>query len=92
MEWAFDTVADHLAAVADVRTEVAAMPRQDVQFARIVAVGDQVLTEVPQRTHLARRELGRPADHEPAGDLPGERDLHVASFNRTSELIEEITV
>ena len=50
--------------------------RQDVQFARLVAIGDQVFAEVPQRPHLAGGELGRPADHEPAGDFPGERDFH----------------
>ena len=75
MERALDAVADHLAPVADVRTQVAAMARQDVQLARLVAVGDQILAEVPQRPRLGSGELGRPADHEPAGDLPGERDL-----------------
>ena len=55
-----------------------AVRRQHVQLAGLVAVGDEVLAEVPQRTHFARGELGRPADHEPAGDLPGERDLHAS--------------
>jgi hypothetical protein len=78
VERAFDAVADHLAAMADVRAEVPAMARQEVQLAHLVAVGDQVLAEVSKGAHLAGGKLGRPADHEPAGDLPGERDLHAS--------------
>jgi hypothetical protein len=92
VERALYAVADHLAAVADVGAEMPAVTRQHVQFTRFVAVGDQILAEVPQRTYLARAELGRPADHEPAGDLPRERDLHGASSDCGGELIEEITV
>jgi hypothetical protein len=73
---AFDAVADDLAAVSDVSAEMAAVTRQHVEFARLVAVGDQVFAEVPQRPHLADGKLGRPADHEPAGDLPGEGHFH----------------
>ena len=55
VERTLDAVADHLAAVSDVRAEVTAVTRQHVQFARLVAIGDQVLTEVPKRAHLAGR-------------------------------------
>ena len=78
MERALDAVADHLAAVADVGAEVFAVRFQDVQLAGLVAVGDQILAEVLQRPDLADGEFRRPADHEPAGDFPGERDLHAS--------------
>jgi hypothetical protein len=46
----------------------------------VVAIGDEIFAEVPERADLALRKLGRPTHHEPAGDFPGERDLHVASI------------
>ena len=52
---------------------------EDVEPAIVVAVGDQVLTEVAKGPHLRGRELDRPADHVPAGRLPGERNLHVVT-------------
>ena len=76
MEGALDTVADDLAAVADVRAEVLAVRFEHVQLAGLVAIGDEILAEVVQRPDLADREFGRPPDHEPAGDFPGERDFH----------------
>jgi len=56
------------------RAEVLAVRFENVQLTRLVAVGDQVLAEVPKRPDLAGRKLGRPPHHEPPGDLPGERD------------------
>jgi hypothetical protein len=56
--------------------EVRAVSLQDVQLAEIVPVRDQVLAEEPEGAHLARLELGRPADLKPAGRFPGERDFH----------------
>jgi hypothetical protein len=76
VERTLDAVSDDLAAMADVGAEVPAVTRQHVQLAKLVPVGHQILAEVPQRAHRARGEFGRPADHEPAGDLPGERDFH----------------
>lgn len=57
---------------------------QDMQSAVCITVGDQVLAEVVQRPHLADRKLGRPADHEPAGNFPGERDLHAGALPERS--------
>ena len=76
VEWALHAIADHRAAVPEVRTQVLAVRLHQVQFTGLVAVRDEVVTEVVQRAHLASGELGRPADHEPAGDLPGEWNLH----------------
>jgi hypothetical protein len=60
-------VADDLAAaVADVCAEVPAVAREQVQHTLAVAIGHQVLAEVPQRPDLAARKLSGPADHEPA--------------------------
>src|SRR5271165_6924640 len=89
---ALDAVADHLATVADVGAEVLAVRFQDVRFTGIVTIGDEVLTEVPQRPHLAGTELRRPADHEPAGDLPGERHLHAPASSVVEMDTKEITV
>jgi hypothetical protein len=79
MERALDTVAHHLAAVPDVCAEVLAVRFQHMKFAVCVPVGDEILTEVVQRPDLADRKLRRPADHEPAGDFPGERDFHAVA-------------
>ncbi len=66
MERAFDAVADHLAAVSDVGAEVAAVSRQDVQFTRFVAVGDQVVAEVPSgRTSPAGNSADQPTMNQP---------------------------
>jgi hypothetical protein len=71
---ALHIVADHLAAMPDVRPQVLAVRFQYVQFTGLVAVGDQVLTEVSERADLTDRKLR--SDHEPPGDLPGEWDFH----------------
>src|SRR5271163_32776 len=76
VEGALDAVADDLAAVADVRTEVLAVCFQNVQLTGLVAIGDEVLAEVVQRPYLADGKFGGPPDHEPAGDFPGERNFH----------------
>lgn len=73
MERTFDAVAHHFSAVSEVRAEMTAVPGHDVQFIGIVAVGDESLPEVVQGTALSGFELLRPADHEPARDLPRER-------------------
>jgi hypothetical protein len=57
VERTFDAIADDLAAVSDVGAEVATVPGHHVQFARLVAVGDEVFTEIPKGPHLADREL-----------------------------------
>jgi hypothetical protein len=62
--------------VADVGAEVFAVCFQDMQFTLFVAVGHQILAEIVQRASLINRKFGRPADHEPSGDFPGERDQH----------------
>jgi len=79
MERALNAVVDHCATVADVRAEVFAVRFQNMQFTRIVAVGDQIFAEVPQRPDLPDGEFGGPPDHEPAGDLPGERNPHAGA-------------
>lgn len=76
MERAFDAVADDLAAMAQVRAEMLAVALHQMQLAVFVAPGDQVLAKVPECFGLAGGKLRRPADHEPAGDLPGERNFH----------------
>jgi len=81
VERALDAVADHRAALADVGAEVFAVCFQNMQVTGLVAIGDQVFAEVVQRPDLADGEFGRPPDHEPAGDLPGERDLHAYAFH-----------
>ncbi|ORW71534.1 hypothetical protein AWC22_01450 [Mycobacterium riyadhense] len=82
MKRAPHAIADHFAAMADVRAKVFAVRFQDVQLTGLVPVGDQVLAEVVQRPHLTDGKLGRPTDHEPASDLPGEWDFHVGSSVR----------
>src|SRR4051812_44801650 len=78
MERTLDAVADHGAAVSDVRAEVLAVTFQHVQLTGGVPIDHKVLAEVAQRPDIADGVFGRPADHEPAGDLPGERDFHAA--------------
>src|SRR5690606_41215604 len=99
VERAFDAIADHLAAVPDMGTEVAAVAGENMQFAGLVAIGHEVFAEIAQRTRLAERELRRPADHEPAGDFPGEGDLHVTppmaarrlpAIERGTETVDEL--
>lgn len=58
MEGAFHTVADDLAAVTEVRTEVLAVPFHQVQVAGFVAPGHQFLAEVLQGSGLTGREFG----------------------------------
>jgi hypothetical protein len=58
VEGALNAVADHLAAVADVGTQVLAVRFQNMQLTRLVTVSDQVLTEVAEGPDLADRELG----------------------------------
>ena len=77
--------ADDLAAVADVRAEVFAVRLQDVQCARLVAVGGEVFPEVLERLHIADLELRRPPDHEPSRDFPGERNFHDVSSDPTTQ-------
>ena len=77
VERALHAVADHRAAVADVSAEVFAMRLQHMQLTGLVAIGHQILAEIVQRADPANGKLGRPSDHEPSGDFPGERDFHV---------------
>ena len=76
MKRALNAVADHGPAVADVGAEVFAVRFHDVEFTLLVSVSDQILAEIMQRPDFADREFRRPADHEPTGDFPGERDQH----------------
>ncbi len=79
MERALDAVADHGAAMTDMGAEVLAVGLHHMKLAQPVAVGHQVLAEVVQRPGLTDREFGRPANHEPAGDFPGEGDFHAGA-------------
>ena len=90
MERALDTIADYRAAVADVRAEVFAVRFQHMQLTGLIAVGGQIFAEILQRPDLPGREFGGPPDHEPAGDLPGERNPH-ASASRGSFTISADT-
>jgi hypothetical protein len=76
VEGALHAVADNGAAVADVGAEVFAVRVQDVQLTVLVAVSRQILAEIVQRADLTDGKFRRPADHEPTGDFPGERDQH----------------
>jgi hypothetical protein len=58
VEGALDTVADHLAAVADVGAEVFAVRFENMQLTGLIAIGDQILAEVPKGPDLAYRKLG----------------------------------
>src|SRR5690606_26388787 len=66
----------HPAAVADVRAEVGAVRVEDVQVAAVTPVGRQLLAEVAEGHGAAGREVARPADLEPPGRPPRERNLH----------------
>ena len=87
-----DTVTDNSAAVADVSAEVFAVRLQDVQLAALVAVGDEIVAEIVQRPDLADREFGRPTDHEPTGDFPGERNFHTGSSSTRGGDTKYVTV
>ena len=76
VERALHAVADHLATVADVSTEVFTVRLQHVQFTVLIPVRHQIVAEIVQRTDLGDRKLRRPTDHEPPSDFPGERDQH----------------
>ena len=78
MKRALNTVPTHPSAMADMRAEVGAVGVENMERSVGVPIGDEILTEVAKGTHLFDPELDRPSDHEPAGWLPGERNLHVA--------------
>src|SRR5271168_4125169 len=45
-----------------------------------------------QRPDFADREFRRPADHEPTGDFPGERDFHTGSSSTRGGDTKYVTV
>jgi hypothetical protein len=55
---ALHAIAHHFAAMPDVRAQVFAVRFEHMQLAGLVAIGDQVLAEVPQCPHLADGKLG----------------------------------
>ncbi len=92
MERALDTIAHHRAAVPDVRAEVLAVRLEHVQLTGLVAVGGQILAEILQRPDVPGREFGGPPDHEPPGDLPGERNPHASASRGRFADTKSVTV
>ena len=73
MEWANDGLANDLAVIAQMRTQMWAVRIDDDGGAALRPEQDEIAVEIFERSDIARRQIIREADGEPAGGKGVER-------------------